>query len=462
MAERNNELDAFDQHVRGTLEQFEVPYNSADWAQLERALNGERRGWWLSGTGLAAMLVSGALVVGAAAYVLSSNGHPGEQPGLADAGANTPAAQQPQATNGTASSGVANNNGAANGGANDPRNGNANGGNDTSAPLAGGGMYAAGTASRSTAVATETRPNSTGTRPTETRTTAATLPKNAAANTPRSTPVLTSTHSTTTNAAAKAEPTFHASLSEGCPGAPVHFKVEHMPEDGIYLWNFGDGSFSNKANPEHTFTKPGNYQVMLSMSATGVGTIHNKPSSDMIVIHEAPKAAFNVLKQEYDGHIPSVHFENRTMGGKSYVWSFGDGGTSEIAHPDHIYKKKGIYQVELTVTNEIGCVDKTLHEVRIEKDYNLDAPASFSPNGDGTNETFIPEALRQLGVKFHLAVYDPNGGLVYETSDATKPWTGRTNNRGDVLPAGEYVWVVDVSESLHLAETYTGKVQLVR
>ena len=100
--------------------------------------------------------------------------------------------------------------------------------------------------------------------------------------------------------------------------------------------------------------------------------------------------------------------------------------------------------------------------MRIDKDYNLDAPESFSPNGDGNEETFMPEALRTLGLKFKLSIYDANGTLVYETTDATKPWLGRISNKGDLAPADEYVWVADVRESLHLSETYTGKVTLVR
>ncbi|MFT3883890.1 MAG: PKD domain-containing protein [Flavobacteriales bacterium] len=447
MAERMNELDAFEQRLRGSLEQFEVPYNSADWAQLERALDNERRGWLFKGTGMATLLVAGALVAGGAAYLWSGKG----DAAIAGNGGATSDQHIPASTPGAtgnvenANTGSAHANAAGQAGTQVSFD---HSGNTPEGPSSNGaGIHAAGIVSTAH---TPDHLHSTSNGE-QAATTKAPATSNAAA------PATAKAAETP-----KAEPTFHASVSQGCPGAPVHFKVEHMPEDGIYLWNFGDGSFSNKPNPEHTFSKPGTYQVMLSMSASGVGTIHNKPSSDVIVIHEPPQAAFNILKQEYDGHIPSVHFENRAMGGKTYAWSFGDGATSSIAHPDHIYKKKGVYQVELTVTNEIGCVDKTLREVLIEKDYNLDAPTAFSPNGDNIDETFIPEALRQLGVKFHLAVYDTNGGLLYETNDATKPWTGRLNNRGDVLPAGEYVWVVDVSENLHLDETYTGKVKLVR
>lgn len=167
---------------------------------------------------------------------------------------------------------------------------------------------------------------------------------------------------------------FRSSTTEGCPGSTIKFNVDNMPDNGIYLWNFGDGSFSNKPDPEHTFAKSGKFEVMLSVSNSGGGNIRNKPSSDLIVIHEAPEAKFNTLKQEFEGHIPSVHFENRSEGGASYLWDFGDGTTSTVAHPDHVYRKEGAYHVELTVTNENGCIDQSMKDVHIERDYNLDAP----------------------------------------------------------------------------------------
>lgn len=265
------------------------------------------------------------------------------------------------------------------------------------------------------------------------------------------------------NSGLKADGTmFRASQQEACPGNPVDFTVENMPEDGIYLWNFGDGSFSNKPNPQHTFTKPGNYQVMLSMSSAGIGTIRNKPSSDMIVIHEAPAAGFNVIKQDFTGQLPTVHFENRSLGGESFHWDLGDGTVSTMADPEHVYRKKGVYKVELSVMNETGCVDRKMLEVRVDRDFDLGAPESFSPNGDGKDETFMPQSLIALTAAFNLSIYDPAGLLVYNTSDPSHPWCGKMNNRGAVSAPGEYVWMVDVETGAKTPETFTGKVTLVK
>lgn len=253
------------------------------------------------------------------------------------------------------------------------------------------------------------------------------------------------------------------SVTKGCPGTEVVFALTNMPEEGIHLWNFGDGSFSNKPTPTHIFTKAGTYEVMLSHSSVGGGSFNNKPASDLIIIHEAPEAKFTPLKREFDNSIPSWHFENRSIGGQSYLWDFGDGTTSTTPYPDHVFKKKGNYTVSLTVTNAQGCVDRTERTVRVDSDYDLQASKMFSPDGDGFEDTFIPEALRNLGVKFHFSVFDARTGqLIYETGDAKRPWNGRIQNKGEYCQPGEYLWMVEMKDGEKLGGTYNGSVDLVR
>lgn len=442
MRTQDSAHDAFEQRVRKALDQYEVPYNSADWAHLEKTMSTGVRPAARVRWGIAAALLVGIVAGGAAWYMSTTAPETEELPVnvavVADA---------------TAPAQVAKDAGATAVGTTLPAS--------ESAPAQAAGM-APGRPGTDGAAVAATLTNVKATRMQGAAKAGAGRQdagaQAAAGNSGRSDAAV----APPTSASDKEQRTFRASVSQACAGTPIDFMVERMPENGIYLWNFGDGSFSNKANPEHTFSKPGRYQVMLSMSSAGGGFIQNKASSDVIVIHEAPKSAFNVVRQEYDGHLPSIHFENRSLGGIKYHWDFGDGQTSDIAHPDHIYKAQGTYRVELTVTNPIGCDDVLMKEVRIEKDYNLDAPAAFSPNGDGHEDTFMPEALLKLGVKFTLSIYDLNGNLIYETRDATLPWSGKLRNRGEACQPGEYAWVVDVRESLHLAETYTGKVRLVR
>ncbi len=50
----------------------------------------------------------------------------------------------------------------------------------------------------------------------------------------------------------------------------------------------------------------------------------------------------------------TVQFLDYTQGAASWRWDFGDGGTSELQYPSHVYERPGLYTVSLTVTNGEG------------------------------------------------------------------------------------------------------------
>ncbi len=356
-----NDMDAFERQVKERLEHYEVPYNAADWAQMDRALSSGVRGWGHGRALVAGLLLAGGLLIGGTAYYIGMD--KGSQ--LAETQTSQPADPVAAPTLQSGSSpempGESLEAAATRIEPQAPRSGTTWGDN---------------AAGKTKSPAKETRP-----RPVTTKATTGNTPAAPPAGTPPD-----------------AASFFRASTKETCPGDPVHFTVEHMPEDGIYLWNFGDGNFSNKADPEHVFTKPGTYQVMLSMTSSGAGSIRNKASSGMIVIHEAPLATFNIIKQEYPGQVPSVHFESRAEGAHSYHWDLGDGAVSTDANPDHVYRKKGTYQVVQTVTNATGCVDRKVKELTIDHDFDLAAPKRISPDGDGQEDSFMPHLAWLLDV----------------------------------------------------------------
>lgn len=75
------------------------------------------------------------------------------------------------------------------------------------------------------------------------------------------------------------------------------------------------------------------------------------------VVTTAPSAVFSI--SAVSGQAPfSVTFTDNSQNGSANItqwqWDFGDGGTSSIQNPDHIYEMAGTYDISLTVNSADG------------------------------------------------------------------------------------------------------------
>lgn len=146
-----------------------------------------------------------------------------------------------------------------------------------------------------------------------------------------------------------------------------------------FIWDFGDGSPRVRTGPaavNHTFPAPGTYNVKLILADT---VYCNAPDSLIIPVSVAVnvRASFTT---PLEGCRPyQAVFTNNSVSGQTYQWSFGDGGTSALQSPTHLYNNPGVYNVVLVVTNANTCniTDTARFTLRV-----LDAPTAsytFSP-----------------------------------------------------------------------------------
>jgi gliding motility-associated-like protein len=69
---------------------------------------------------------------------------------------------------------------------------------------------------------------------------------------------------------------------------------------------------------------------------------------------------------------------------------------------------------------------------------------SFTPNGDGINDTWgVPDLRYFTGVR--VQVFDRNGERLFYTEDANVRWDG--TYKGNEMPVGTYFWIVEVIET---------------
>jgi gliding motility-associated-like protein len=259
-----------------------------------------------------------------------------------------------------------------------------------------------------------------------------------------------------------------ADRSEGCPGMKVNFELSERPEDVDHFWKFGDGGFSNKADPAHRFSEPGQYRVTATLTDQKTGKTRKFVAEDPITVHEKPSANIERMKTprrlRRARKVTVLELEDRENVDR-VTWALGDG--TRVRNEQrvvHQYPVKGIYSVKAYLKGAEGCRDTVRFQYEQKKSYDrtLLAPNAFAPNGDGRNDRFIPKALKVLDVPFTLTIHDRSGRVVYKTNNPSEPWNGRLQNSGERMKEGVYLWVVVLQNKKGEEETYKDAITLKR
>lgn len=257
----------------------------------------------------------------------------------------------------------------------------------------------------------------------------------------------------------KANASFRLSNPEICQGEKCTFTPQNINEDLHYIWTYGDGEISRGAIGEHKFKKDGDFDITLEIKNPRTHkTIAT--STETIVVNELPKTEFS-WNQEYQG-IPTVNFVNNSFDSEVVLWSIKGLKQSTNGDFEYTFRKEGDYTVALTTINDNGCRKTVEKSIEIKEDYNLLAPAAFTPNGDQFNNGFMPVALQTLDVPFTMTVMDKSGKLVYSTQNAYEPWDGRFTEDNTLAPSGSsYIWRVVLTNSNGEREYYEGQVHVL-
>ncbi len=168
------------------------------------------------------------------------------------------------------------------------------------------------------------------------------------------------------------EADFSFDYNDLCAPAEVTFN-NHAIGATSYTWDFGDGngSTSGEDNLTHTYQSPvggpQTYTVTLLVE-NDFGCIEEKIRE--ITIHPEVIAEFEAIEEGC--HPLQVNFNNQSQvtGDATYIWDFGDGGSSTIENPTRVFINNShtetvVYNVQLEAISQSGCRDSIVYPVTV-------------------------------------------------------------------------------------------------
>jgi gliding motility-associated-like protein len=245
-----------------------------------------------------------------------------------------------------------------------------------------------------------------------------------------------------------------------CFGFPAQLTQQSAAVTGSvvqYNWSFGDGTSSTDENPIHYYPQAGWFPVNLTVT-TDSGCTASLLRQNAINIFPKPNATFYSDASQADDVFPRVSFINLTTTQGYYYWAFGDGDTSTVYSPSHLYDTVGVYDVQLVAVDYNGCVDTTLMRVEIRPTSAVFIPNSFTPNGDRSNDLFKVYSYNVVSLK--AQIYDRWGLEVYTWDGLDGGWDGRV--QGNNAQSDVYVYRVETVDVNSKKDVRIGHVSLLR
>ena len=133
----------------------------------------------------------------------------------------------------------------------------------------------------------------------------------------------------------------------------------------------------------------------------------------------------------------SYQFSSLSTGGNLYYWDFGDGNTSNLMSPSHLYADTGVYNVSLIVADSVSCVLSDTAFIQLSV-YGED------------NAVIIGDSIICPGIVANLTGY---GGTQYQWSPSTS-LSNSTGQQVTAFPATTTTYMLIATDSCGIDTAY--------
>ncbi len=203
--------------------------------------------------------------------------------------------------------------------------------------------------------------------------------------------------------------------------------------------------------------------TVIAKSASGCLTIQT------LTVHVSSNALHaNFGASTYEATIddPTIKFTDLSSGATNWFWDFDEAGSgSALKNPEHTFNTPGTYLVHLAVTDADNCVDtisKNIIIYDIIKDlFTFYAPNSFTPNGDGLNDTFLPFGVGWDITSYSMEIFDRWGKKLFSTTDHAQGWNGFIRGAAEPAPIGIYIYKIELKDLFNKTHSYSGFISVI-
>ena len=224
-----------------------------------------------------------------------------------------------------------------------------------------------------------------------------------------------------------------------CMGERAFLRVSERALDERYVWS---------TTPDFTDTiAVGNRQMVLPEETTTYyvkvtnGTCEKQLEQ---TVHVAPEPS--ILVNQEEAQAITLEGEGGTA---PYLFDLGSG----FEQTNTITPVVPGWTYTVRVKDEMGCVGETTF---VAERHELIIPEYFTPQGDGTNDTWkIVNLNRYANVK--VSIFDRHGKLLLESTDPELEWDGTYN--GHALPSEDYWYIINIDD---IRAIFTGHFTLIR
>ncbi|MDB5130931.1 MAG: hypothetical protein JWR02_680 [Mucilaginibacter sp.] len=210
-------------------------------------------------------------------------------------------------------------------------------------------------------------------------------------------------------------------------------------QSSVFWVSKGSGTFSPSANVANPLYLPGVNDIKRGTDTlifNAVSTVCSNAASQMIIRYIPPPTVnagkiIYVIKGRPTVLTPIVNYKN-----VHYQWSPNININNDTLANPVITESQDIMYT-LKVTDVRGCVTEDQVLIKVLKE--IAAPNTFTPNGDGINDTWnIPDLDKYPAVT--VDIFTRYGQKIYHSEGYGVPWDGTSN--GAQLPIGVYYYLI--------------------